>query len=99
LDQNGDPLVARRYTLAWRAFGPERVDEVVEPTDSAGMQIDLFHKFGATPSPTPWLIRDDDGLYRFPDGMFRGPLTNSSERTGRDPTDAEAPMMAWFERE
>jgi hypothetical protein len=41
------------------------------------MAIELFHEFDVTPAPTPWLERHPDGLYRFPAGMLRFPLTYS----------------------
>jgi hypothetical protein len=43
----------------------------------AGLRIELFHEFDATPSPTPWLEQGEDGLYRFPSGMHRFPLSYS----------------------
>lgn len=53
------------------------ISDLLSAVLDAGLRIELFHEFEVTPSPTPWLERAEDGLYRFPDGMHRFPLTYS----------------------
>lgn len=43
----------------------------------AGLTIELFTEHDVTNAPTPWLERRDDGLYHFPDGALRFPVTFS----------------------
>ena len=64
-----------QHTASWERL--HTISDLLSAVLGAGMQIDLFHEFDATPSPTPWLIRADDGLYRFPHGMYRFPLAYS----------------------
>lgn len=53
------------------------ISDVLSAVLAAGLQIELFHEFDVTPSPSPWLVRGDDGLYRFPADRHRFPLTYS----------------------
>ena len=53
------------------------ISDVLSAVLSQGLVVELFHEFDATPAPTPWLERGDDGLYRFPEGRPRFPLTYS----------------------
>ena len=53
------------------------IGDVVSAVLEAGLHLELFHEFDVTPSPTPWLERGHDGLYRFPAGMLRFPLCYS----------------------
>lgn len=53
------------------------ISDVLSAVLSAGLVIELFHEFDVTPAPTPWLERGRDGLYRFPAGRPRFPLTYS----------------------
>ena len=49
--------------------------EIVSAILSAGLRLDLYEEFAVTPAPTPWLERRPDGLFHFPEGAFRFPLT------------------------
>jgi SAM-dependent methyltransferase len=62
------------------------ISDLLSAVLSAGLRIELFHEFDVTPAPTPWLERGDDGLYRFPPGSLRFPLTCSLR--ARRPADA-----------
>lgn len=53
------------------------ISDVLSAVMSAGLEIELFHEFDVTPAPTPWLERDGDRLYTFPEGATRFPLTYS----------------------
>lgn len=53
------------------------ISEVRTAVLDAGMTIELFHEFDVTPAPTPWLERQGDCLYSFPEGKRRFPLTYS----------------------
>ena len=53
------------------------ISDLLSGVLDAGLRIELFHEFDATPSPTPWLEQGEDGLYRFPSGMHRFPLSYS----------------------
>jgi len=53
------------------------ISDVLSAVLDAGMHIELFHEFDVTPCPTPWLVRGNDRLYRFGEGMYRFPLCYS----------------------
>lgn len=53
------------------------ISDVLSAVLEVGMEIELFHEFDTTPAPTPWLERQDDGLYHFPNGSNRFPLVYS----------------------
>lgn len=53
------------------------VSDLLSAVLSAGLVIELFHEYDVTPAPAPWLERGEDGLYRFPAGRPRFPLTYS----------------------
>ena len=53
------------------------ISDVLSAVLDAGFHIELFHEFDVTPSPMPWLERGADGLYHFPEGAYRFPLTYS----------------------
>lgn len=62
------------------AVGYERVHttaDLLSAVLGAGLTVELYHELDVTPAPTPWLERGEDGLYRFPPGRFRFPLTYS----------------------
>ncbi len=63
-----------------QSAGWERVhalSEVISSLLGVGLEIELVHEFDATPAPTPWLHRGDDGLYRFPDDLPAFPVSYS----------------------
>jgi 2-polyprenyl-3-methyl-5-hydroxy-6-metoxy-1,4-benzoquinol methylase len=62
-------------TTSWERV--HSVSDVLSAVLGAGLQVELFREFDATPAPTPWLTRGADGLYRFPPGMHRFPLSYS----------------------
>jgi SAM-dependent methyltransferase len=51
------------------------ISDVLTAVLDAGLTIELFRERDVTPAPTPWLQRRRDGLYGFPDGAHRFPLT------------------------
>ncbi len=53
------------------------LSDVLSAVLDAGLTVELFHEFDVTPAPTPWLERRDDGLYGFPAGHPRFPVTYS----------------------
>ncbi|MEZ5378774.1 MAG: class I SAM-dependent methyltransferase [Acidimicrobiales bacterium] len=53
------------------------IDEILSAVLGAGLVIEHYREFDATPSPAPYLERGTDRLYRFPDGATRFPLTFS----------------------
>lgn len=53
------------------------ISDLLSALLDAGMLVELFHEFDSTPAPTSWLARGEDGMYRFPEGMPRFPLTYS----------------------
>ncbi len=60
--------------------GYERIhsmSEIISSIIDAGLSIEHFREFDATPAPTPSLERGPDRLYRFPQGAVRYPLTFS----------------------
>jgi SAM-dependent methyltransferase len=62
-------------TASWERL--HSISDLLSAVLDAGLRIELFHEYDVTPSPTPWLERGEHGLYRFPDGMHRFPLTYS----------------------
>jgi SAM-dependent methyltransferase len=69
------PDAAFSTTATWERL--HSIADLLSAVLGAGLNVELFHEFDLTPSPTPWLERGDDGLYRFPEGMFRFPLSYS----------------------
>jgi 2-polyprenyl-3-methyl-5-hydroxy-6-metoxy-1,4-benzoquinol methylase len=69
------PDVEFRHNASWERL--HAVSDVLSALLDAGLHIDLFHEFDATPCPTPWLRLEDDGLYHFPPGSLRFPLSFS----------------------
>jgi 2-polyprenyl-3-methyl-5-hydroxy-6-metoxy-1,4-benzoquinol methylase len=63
------------HTTSWERL--HSVSDLLSAVIEAGLQVELFREFDATPAPTAWLERCGDGLYRFPDGMWKFPLTYS----------------------
>lgn len=53
------------------------ISDLITAILGAGLVLELFHEFDVTPSPTPWLERRPDGLYGFPEGALRFPLSYS----------------------
>jgi hypothetical protein len=53
------------------------IADVISPLLAEGLVLELFHEQAATPAPTGWLAKGDDGLARFPDEMYRFPLCYS----------------------
>lgn len=53
------------------------LSEIVRALISAGLVIDDLNEFDVTNVPTPWLIKGEDGLFRFPEDAFRFPLLYS----------------------
>lgn len=77
-DQQGSyaaPDTRFANTASWERV--HSISDVLSAVLGAGLQVELFHEFDATPAPTPWLTRGADGLYRFPPGMHRFPLCYS----------------------
>lgn len=77
-DQQGSyaaPDARFANTASWERL--HSISDVLSAVLEAGLQVELFHEFDVTPSPTSWLVRGDDGLYRFPPGMHRFPLSYS----------------------
>ena len=70
-----DPDATFERKVSWERL--HTISDLLSAVLTAGMTIELFHEFDATPSPTKWLIRGDDGLYRFPNGMHKFPLSYS----------------------
>jgi SAM-dependent methyltransferase len=62
-------------TATWERL--HSISDLLSGVLEAGLRIELFHEFDVTPSPSPWLERGGDGLYRFPSGMHRFPLSYS----------------------
>lgn len=73
------PDASFENNATWSMIHP--LSEVLSALLVTGLEIKLFHEFDVTPSPTPWLELGDDGLYRFPAGMLRFPLTYSIRAT------------------
>jgi SAM-dependent methyltransferase len=69
------PEAVFRHTSTWERV--HTISDLLSAVLAAGLHIELFHEFDATPCPCPWLIRGPDRLYRFPDGMYRVPLCYS----------------------
>ncbi|MBI2710292.1 MAG: class I SAM-dependent methyltransferase [Actinobacteria bacterium] len=53
------------------------VGEVLTAVLDAGLAVELYREMAVTPAPAPWLERRDDGLFHFPDGALRFPLSYS----------------------
>ncbi len=53
------------------------MSEIISSVIDAGLVIEHFREFDATPAPMPYLERGTDRLYRFPRGAVRFPLTFS----------------------
>jgi phthiocerol/phenolphthiocerol synthesis type-I polyketide synthase E len=53
------------------------LSEVVTAILDAGMALELLRERDLTPAPTPWLEQRPDGLWGFPAGHHRFPLTYS----------------------
>ena len=69
------PGAAFRHTSSWERL--HTISDLLSAVLDVGLQIELFHEFDATPCPCPWLVRGSDGLFRFPDDMYRFPLCYS----------------------
>ena len=69
------PSATFNHTASWEQL--HTISDLLSAVLDAGLHIELFHEFDVTPSPTPWLVRGDDGLYRFPEGTYRFPLCYS----------------------
>ncbi len=69
------PEAVFEHTASWERL--HSTSDVLSAILDAGLQIELYHEYDVTPSPTPWLVRGDDGLYHFPPDMHRFPLTYS----------------------
>jgi SAM-dependent methyltransferase len=69
------PDAVFQHTAGWERL--HSIADVLSAVLDAGFRLELYHEHDATPSPTPWLERGDDGLYRFPPGMHRFPLCYS----------------------
>lgn len=77
-DQQGSyaaPDTRFANTASWERV--HSISDIVSAVLGAGLHLELFHEFDVTPAPTPWLVPGDDGLYRFPPGMYRFPLCYS----------------------
>jgi SAM-dependent methyltransferase len=64
-----------RHNASWERL--HAISDVLSAVLDAGLHIELFHEFDATPCPTPWLRLEDDRLYHFPPGTLRFPLAFS----------------------
>lgn len=53
------------------------ISDLLSSVLDTGLELELFHEFDVTPAPTPWLERGADGLYRFPEGAVRFPVSYS----------------------
>lgn len=62
-------------TASWERL--HSISDVLSAVLGAGLRLELFHEFAATPAPTPWLRRGDDRLYHFPPDMHRFPVAYS----------------------
>lgn len=69
------PEAVFRHTASWERL--HTISDLLSAVLEAGLAVELFHEFDVTPSPTPWLVRGDDGLSRFPEGAYRFPLCYS----------------------
>jgi SAM-dependent methyltransferase len=69
------PGAAFRHTASWERL--HTTSDLLSAVLDVGLQIELFHEFDATPCPCPWLVHGTDGLFRFPDDMYRFPLCYS----------------------
>ena len=69
------PEATFQHTASWERL--HSTGDLLSAVLDAGLRIELYHEHDATPSPTPWLVRGDDGLYRFPPGMHSFPLCYS----------------------
>jgi SAM-dependent methyltransferase len=81
-DQDGsyaDRDAHLEHTLTFERL--HAISDLLSAVLDAGLTVDLFHERDVTPAPTPWLERHDDGLYRFPEGSPRFPLTYSLRAT------------------
>lgn len=78
-DEDGsyaDPEAQLDHTVSYERL--HAISDVLTAVLDAGLQLELFHEFDVTPAPTPWLVRnDDDGLYHFPPGTPRFPISYS----------------------
>ena len=71
----GAPDAIFEHTASWERL--HTTGDLLSAILGAGLRIELYHEHDATPSPTPWLVRGDDGLYRFPPDMHPFPLCYS----------------------
>lgn len=79
-DEEDRSSYAAPGVLLQQTAGFERlhaISDVLSAVLAAGMEIELFHELDVTPAPTPWLEQGANGLYRFPEGAMRFPLTYS----------------------
>jgi SAM-dependent methyltransferase len=77
-DQDGsyaDPGAHIEHTLTFERL--HAISDLLSSVLDAGLTVELFHEHDVTPAPTPWLERHDDGLFHFPEGSPRFPLTYS----------------------
>lgn len=63
------------HTASWERL--HGLGDVLTAVLDAGLVIELFEEHDVTNAPTPWLERHDDGLYHFPEGAYRFPVTFS----------------------
>lgn len=69
------PEVPLQQCVSWERL--HSISDVLSAVLESGFEIQLFHEFDVTPAPTAWLERRDDGLFHFPAGMHRFPVTYS----------------------
>jgi SAM-dependent methyltransferase len=68
-----DPDAHLTHSVMWERL--HTTADLITAVLDAGLVVQMYHEFDVTPAPTPWLERGDDRLYRFPEGMFRFPLS------------------------
>jgi 2-polyprenyl-3-methyl-5-hydroxy-6-metoxy-1,4-benzoquinol methylase len=69
------PDASFEHTASWERV--HTIADLLSAVLDAGLRVELYHEHDATPSPTRWLVRGADGLYRFPPGMHQFPLCYS----------------------